>query len=105
MPWSDKVVMITGASSGIGRGLALELGKRGARVGVLARRKDFLDELVNEIDSSGSKALALPVNVEDETAVREAANRLRAEFGAIDVLIANAGIGDNADAASLKASD
>ena len=105
MAWTDKVVMITGASSGIGRGLALELAGRGARLGLLARRKDLLDELVNQIEASGGKALALPVNVQDETAVRGAANLLRAEVGEIDILIANAGIGGNADAALLKPSD
>lgn len=105
MPWDDKVVMITGASSGIGRGLALKLGKRGARLGLLARRKDLLDELVKEIESRGGKALALPVDVEDASAVREAANSLRAAFGSVDVLIANAGIGGNGDAGSLNASD
>jgi len=105
MSWSNKVVMITGASSGIGRRLALEFARRGARVGVLARRRDLLDELVNEIEASGGKALALPVNVQDADAVREAANSLRANFGGIDVLVANAGIGGNADAALLQPSD
>src|SRR6266550_9575898 len=104
MSWDNKVVMITGASSGIGRGLALELGKRGARIGLVARRKDLLDEIVSELEAQGGRALALPVNVQDATAVQAAADRLTAEFGPIDVLIANAGIGATADAASLKAS-
>jgi short-subunit dehydrogenase len=105
MTWHDKVVMITGGSSGIGRGLALELGKRGARLGLLARRQDLLDELVIQVESAGGKALALPVDVEDESAVNAAADHLRAEFGAIDVLIANAGIGGNTDAALLKGAE
>jgi short-subunit dehydrogenase len=105
MLWVDKVVMITGASSGIGRGLALELGKRGARIGLLARRKDLLDDIVSELEAQGGKALALPVNVQDAAAVQEAADRLSAEFGPIDVLVANAGIGATSDAASLKASE
>ena len=97
--------MITGASSGIGRGLALELGKRGARIGLLARRKDLLDEIVSELEAQGGKALALPVNVQDAAAVQAAADRLSAEFGPIDVLVANAGIGATSDAASLNASE
>ncbi len=105
MSWDNKVVMITGASSGIGRGLALELGKRGARIGLVARRKDLLDEIVSELEAQGGRALALPVNVQDATAVQAAADRLTAEFGPIDVLIANAGIGATSDAASLKASE
>jgi short-subunit dehydrogenase len=105
MPWSDKVVMITGASSGIGRGLALELSRRGARVGLLARRKDLLDQIVAEIEAQNGKALALPVDVQDADAVRAAADRLRSEFGPIDVLIANAGIGATSDPASPNAGD
>jgi len=97
--------MITGASSGIGRGLALELGKRGARLGLLARREDLLDQIVAEIESQGGKALALPVDVQDADAVRAAADRLGSEFGPIDVLVANAGIGASVDAASLKGGD
>jgi len=96
--------MITGATSGIGRGLAVELGKRGARLGLLARRRDLLDEIVGEIKSGGGTASALPADVQDAAAVGAAAQRLMAEFGSIDVLIANAGIGATADAASLKAS-
>jgi short-subunit dehydrogenase len=105
MIWSDKVVMITGASSGIGRGLAIELGRRGARVGLLARRLDLLEQIVAEIEALRGKALALPVDVQDVDAVREAADLLRSEFGRIDVLIANAGIGATSDPASLNAGD
>ncbi|HXD34630.1 MAG TPA: SDR family NAD(P)-dependent oxidoreductase [Pyrinomonadaceae bacterium] len=105
MSWSNKVVMITGASSGIGRGLALYLGKRGARLGLSARRKEELDELVREVSLLGGKAVALPVDVQDADAVRDAADRLRGEFGEIDVLIANAGIGGNNSAEQLSAAD
>lgn len=105
MYWSDKVVMITGASSGIGRGLALELAARGAKLGLLARRADLLQGIVHEVDTRGAKALALPASVEDAKAVRAAADQLRAEFGQIDVLIANAGIGTTTDAAELEASE
>jgi short-subunit dehydrogenase len=105
MDWQDKVVMITGASSGIGRALAVDLGKRGARLGLLARRKDLLDQIVAEIESHGAKALALPASVQDAAAVGAAAAHLRAEFGSIDVLVANAGIGGTGDPSKLKARD
>jgi short-subunit dehydrogenase len=105
MDWQDKVVMITGASSGIGRALAVDLGKRGARLGLLARRKDLLDKLVGEIGAHGAKSLALPASVQDAEAVGAAAEHLRAEFGPIDILIANAGIGGTGDPAELKARD
>lgn len=97
--------MITGASSGIGRGLALELASRGAKLGLVARRREILDEVVGQIKQMGSTAIALPGNVEDPAAMRELATRLEAEVGPIDVLIANAGIGATTDAAELDASE
>lgn len=105
MDWQNKVVMITGASSGIGRALAADLAKRGARLGLVARRKEVLDEVVSEVELHGAKALALPASVQDSAGVQAAAERLRAEFGQIDILIANAGIGGSGDPAELKAND
>jgi len=105
MSWADKVVLITGASSGIGRGLAIELAKRGAAVGLLARRAEELAEIVKEIEATGGRALALPADVTDVDAVSKAADQLRAEFGPVDVLIANAGIGGSKPAAQLSAVD
>jgi short-subunit dehydrogenase len=97
--------MITGASSGIGRGLALELARRGARLGLVARRASVLDEIVDEVETHGTKAIALAGDVRDASALRAAADRLRAEFGRIDLLIANAGIGTTADAAEMQPDD
>ena len=97
--------MITGASSGIGRGLARELALRGANLGLIARREDLLQEIVREVALPGSKVLALPVDVRDAVSVRAAADRLRTEVGPIDVLIANAGIGATNDAAELRAAE
>jgi short-subunit dehydrogenase len=105
MDWQDKVVMITGASSGIGRGLALELGVRGAKLGLLARRMEALHEIVRETESLGSKALALPADVQNADSVRLAADRLRHEFGPIELLVANAGIGAGTDAAEIRTSE
>lgn len=105
MFWKDKNVMITGASSGIGRGLALELGRRGAKLGLVARRADLLDGIVAELKDAGAQAVALPASVEDAGAMRAAVERLRAEFGPIDVMIANAGIGTTTDAAELDPSE
>ena len=99
--WSGKVVLVTGASSGIGRALAVELGKRGARLGLLARRADALHEIVREVEGAGGRALALPADVTDAGAVRKASDELRESFGRIDVLVANAGIGVTKDAKEL----
>lgn len=97
--------MITGASSGIGRGLALELARRGAKLGLVARRGEILDEIVGQIKQMGSTAIALPGNVEDGAAMRNLATLLESEVGPIDVMIANAGIGATTDAANLDASE
>jgi len=91
--FTDKVVMITGASSGIGRGLALEIASRGGHLGLLARREDLLNEIVAEATKRGVKASAAAADVRDAKAVRAAADRFRRELGPIDILIANAGIG------------
>ncbi len=92
MEWSNKVVLITGASSGIGRALGIELARRGASVGLLARRRELLHAIVGEIEGFGGRALALPADVTDSQAVRGAVSEMRRTFGPIDMLVANAGI-------------
>lgn len=101
----NKVVMITGASSGIGRGLAVELARRGAKLGLVARRVEVIDEVVRQIEALGGKAVALPADVQSESSLRAAADKLRADVGPIDVLIANAGIGPTRDAAEISAEE
>src|SRR5260370_16129372 len=101
--WSNKVVLVTGASSGIGRGLATELARRGAAVGLLARRADALQDIVEEIVTAGGQAIPLPADVTDEQAVRRAVNDLKTKSGPIDVLFANAGVGITAHATNLNA--
>lgn len=95
MQWTNKVVLITGASSGIGRALGAELARRGAAVGLLARRGHLLNELVSEIEGRGGRAIALPADVTNAELVRSAVAQLRDSFGPIDVLVANAGINVN----------
>ena len=94
--------MITGASSGIGRGLALELARRGAAIGLVARRSELLAEIVSEIEAANGNALALVADVNDAEALRREADRLRKQFGPIDVLIANAGIATVDHAVALQ---
>jgi short-subunit dehydrogenase len=88
--WTDKTVMITGASSGIGKALALDIAARGARLGLLARRQNLLDEIVGAVRG---RAVAVTADVRDAQAMKAAADRVREELGPIDMLIANAGIG------------
>ena len=95
MFWKDKVVLLTGASSGIGEAIAVAIAKRGAVVGLLARRKDLLKSLKKECERAGGRARVFACDVTDENAVQAAADELFAEFDRIDILIANAGIGGN----------
>jgi len=95
MNWNGKVIFITGASSGIGAGLALAFAVKGANLGLLARRTDLLNELKLQCEARGGTARIFPCDVTDEAAVESAASSLETEFGRIDVLIANAGIGGN----------
>jgi short-subunit dehydrogenase len=91
--WKNKIVLITGASSGIGKELALQLTRRGASVGLVARRVEMLSEIVNEISAQGGTGLSLVADVTNAAEIRAQADRLRTELGPIDVLIANAGTG------------
>jgi len=95
MFWQDKVVFLTGASSGIGEALALAIAKRGAALGLVARRRELLDDLADRCRKFDIKVRVFPLDVTDEEALYEAADEMRAEFGRIDILIANAGIGGN----------
>ena len=97
MNWNGRVVFLTGASSGIGEGIALALAKRGAIVGLVARRKEMLDDLADRCRAAGGQARSFAVDVTAEADVYDAVDELRSEFGHIDVLIANAGIGGNDD--------
>src|SRR5438445_9975728 len=92
MVWRNKAVLVAGASAGLGGELAVELARRGASVGLLARRRNLLAETVDHICEAGGRALALPADVTNADAMRAAAYELRREFGPIDLLIANAGI-------------
>src|SRR4030095_2560320 len=100
--WTNKVVMLTGASSGIGRGLAVAIASRGARVGLIARRASVLDEVALEIKSSGGSALPIAADVQEAEALRSAARQVTKTFGPIDILIANAGTGTTTHASKLQ---
>ena len=95
MFWKDKVIFLTGASSGIGEALALAMATRVATLGLVARRGELLKELAEKCERNGGRARYFAVDVTDAKAVAEAAQSLRNEFGKIDILIANAGVGGN----------
>src|SRR5215207_7165222 len=103
--WKGKVVLVTGASSGIGRALALELGRRGARLGLTARRGEELLRLGAEIERAGGEALALPADVRDPAAMERAAEKVRERWGRVDVLVANAGMSSTTAGTRLNAGE
>jgi NADP-dependent 3-hydroxy acid dehydrogenase YdfG len=98
----DKVVLITGASSGIGAGIARELARAGATVVLGARRTDRLDMLVEEIHAAGDKAVARRLDVTDRDDVAAFAEAARQQFGRVDVIVNNAGIMPLSPMASMK---
>ena len=85
----NKVVLITGASSGIGAAIAQELSEAGSKVVLGARRADRLEQLAASLPG---EVLVHPVDVTDRDAMRRFANAARARFGAVDVIVNNAGL-------------
>lgn len=100
-----KNAILTGASSGIGADLAKELVRRDFRIGLVARRQEVLEERVRELEGIGGTALALPADVTDPEAVNQVVERVRSEWGPIDLAIANAGIGIPTPAKRFDTSD
>jgi NAD(P)-dependent dehydrogenase (short-subunit alcohol dehydrogenase family) len=86
----SKVVVITGASAGVGRAAAREFARHGARVALLARGIDGLTAARKEVEELGSEALIIPIDVADADQVESAAAQIEAKFGQIDVWINNA---------------
>ena len=93
LKWNEPVVVITGASSGIGKATARLFAEKGARLVLAARRKNLLDDLVDEIEDLGSEAVAVEADVSESDDVQEIANRALKQFGRIDVWVNNAGVG------------
>ncbi|USX25935.1 SDR family oxidoreductase [Oxalobacteraceae bacterium OTU3CINTB1] len=89
---ANKVVLITGGSTGIGAEVARLLASRGAKVAIAARRKDKLDQVVAEIEAAGGTAKAYSLDVTDKQQVEAVVAAAVADFGKLDVLINNAGL-------------
>jgi hypothetical protein len=91
--WNDKVAVVTGASSGIGRLLVIHAARAGARVVLVARNEERLAEVAREIRSAGGNADVLPCDVADRDAVFRAAQTVLDQHGHIDIMVNNAGYG------------
>ncbi len=85
--------LVTGATSGIGRVLALRLAREGARVALVARRADELETVASEIRNAGGEALPLPCDVSDLDSVEKTCAQALERFGSVDILVNNAGYG------------
>ncbi|MBT8488328.1 MAG: SDR family oxidoreductase [Gemmatimonadetes bacterium] len=92
LPLLDRVALVTGASSGIGKATALRLAADGASVVVTARRTNRLDSLVAEIEDNGGSAVAIPADVVSLDDVRAVVDGTVERFGSLDILVNNAGI-------------
>src|SRR5437773_9197966 len=98
-PRNNKTVSVTGASSGIGEALAIAMAQKGATLGLLARRTDLLQDLADRCEQAGAIARYFPADVTDPAAVANAIDKFIHEFDRIDILVCNAGIGGNNEAA------
>lgn len=89
-PTQGRVVVVTGASAGVGRAIAREFAKEKAKIGLIARCEERLHSVRKEIESLGGQAIVLPLDVSDFKAVKNAAIQVEKEFGPIDVWVNNA---------------
>src|SRR4051812_5341425 len=88
--YREKVVVVTGASAGVGRTVVAEFARRGARVGLIARGRERLEAAKSQVEAAGGTALVLPADVAHAPEVELAAERVEKELGPIDVWVNNA---------------
>lgn len=91
MSLKDKIVVITGASSGIGKATAIEFAKKGAKLAIIARRKDKLEDLQKSLAQFSTEVLVCPCDVSDKESVKKMSDAVLEKFGKIDILVNNAG--------------
>ncbi|WP_432195434.1 SDR family oxidoreductase [Streptomyces sp. bgisy027] len=89
---TGRTAVVTGAASGIGEAVAVLLAERGARVALLARREQRLDEVAAKITAGGGRALAVVADVTDDASVAAAVERIHEAYGPVDLVVNNAGV-------------
>lgn len=100
-----QVAVVTGASSGIGRALAIDLASHGYRLGLVARRPELLEELTGVIRAQGGIVFAAPADVGDRPALQQAIKEIEFALGPIDAMVANAGFGVPTQLSPLNITD
>lgn len=105
MDFKGKVVVVTGASAGLGRAIVREFAKQGANMGLLARGNDGLEGAKKEVEDFGGKALAIPTDVSQPDQVEAAAEQIEKELGPIDIWVNNAMISVFGPFKQLEAKD
>lgn len=101
----SPVALVTGASSGLGRGLAVRAAREGWDVALMARRHELLRDVGEEVEALGRRAAVLPCDVSDKEGVRRAVERCRGELGPPELVVANAGVGAMTRPESLSADE
>jgi NAD(P)-dependent dehydrogenase (short-subunit alcohol dehydrogenase family) len=91
----SRVALVTGAGRGIGRAIALALGRSGVRVALSARTQEQLESVAGEITAGGGEALALVADLSDSGAPVQLVERVKEQWGAVEILVNNAGIGSS----------
>src|SRR5450755_1599721 len=89
---NGRTAVITGASKGLGKAMALALAAEGAKIALVSRDSDLLNGVVTEIAAAGGEAHAYPTDVTNEEQVRRVEQEIVAQFGKVNILINNAGI-------------
>ncbi len=89
---NGKIALVTGASSGLGHHFAKTLAGAGAKVVVAARRRDKLDNLVQEITEAGGEVIAVTMDVTDSASIRAAYDEAEKKLGLVDIIVCNAGV-------------
>lgn len=100
-----KITIISGASRGIGRAVATRLARENHFVMLLARNAEELTELEFEIDQSGGKSLSFPLDISDEAQINQAVAQILRDFGRIDAVVNNAGVGVFKNADEIETED